>query len=114
MLSSAVIGIILVRMPAVGLLFLRIEIRSYKHLKKLVTVDMTNKTSCVIIGGYVSRVLRQNITNDLIYGIIAFLGKSVINDGEIFSQFCLFVFVTENVIVLSNILSAPYGKNNYG
>ena len=47
------------------------QIGLYQHLKQLVSVDVTNKASCVVVCSYISRILGQDIAHDLIYGIIA-------------------------------------------
>ena len=62
------------------------EIRSYENLKKLIAVDVTDKAPCVVVGRDVSRILREDISYDLIHGIITLLTKSIVNNGKIFLE----------------------------
>ena len=73
----------------IGVLFT--QIRFNKHLKKLVSVDVADKTSCVVVCCYVGGILGEDIAYDLVDGIIAFLTKSVINNGQIPLEFALSV-----------------------
>ena len=60
-----------------------VEVMLHQHLQQLITVNVTDQTAGIVVRGYVGRVLRQNITNDLIDRIVTFLYKGIINDGEI-------------------------------
>ena len=70
-----------------------IQIGLNQYLQQLVSVNMTDQAPCVIVCGYVCRILRKNITNNLINGVVAFLNQSVIYNGKISFQFIFFFIV---------------------
>lgn len=68
---------------------------------------MTNKTSGIIVCCYVGRVLRKNITYDLINRIIALLFQSVIYNCKCLFSSASLSCCTENSIVCSCIMLSP-------
>lgn len=68
---------------------------------------MTNKTSGIIVCCYVGRVLRKNITYDLINRIIALLFQSVIYNCKCLFSSASLSCCTENSIVCSCIMLQP-------
>lgn len=64
--------------------FLFRKIGFYKHLQKLVAVNMTDKTSRVVKRGDVCRVLGKDIANELIYRIVTLLFQRVVNGHKDF------------------------------
>lgn len=89
----------------------RLQVSSYKHLKKLVAVDVTDKTSCVVVCGYVGGVLGEDVAYYLIYGVVALLDESVIDDSEILFQLCFLIFVDgKRHSLVEHIISLLTGK----
>ena len=78
---------------SLGVFALCLKVRPYKHLKKLVSVDVTDKVSCVIVCGYVGGILGEDIAYYLINWVVALLHESIVNNGEIFLEFRFLVFV---------------------
>ena len=64
-----------------------------EDLEQLVAVDTADEAARVAVGRDVSRVLRQNITYDLVDRIISFLPQSVVYCGEYLLDLSLFVLV---------------------
>ena len=70
-----------------------LEVRPYKHLKELVTVDVADEASGVVVCGYVCRVLGEDIANDLVDGVVALLDKSVVDDVEVPAELSFLILV---------------------
>lgn len=69
------------------------KIGFHKHLKQLVTVDVTYQTSSVVEGCDVCRILGKDISDKLIDRIIALLLKCVVYCGEYLFHFVFSVVV---------------------
>lgn len=59
--------------------FLRPEIGLNKHLQKLISVNVTDKASRIVVCSYIGRVFGKNIAYDLIYGIVTLFFKCIVN-----------------------------------
>lgn len=49
-----------------------VQIALDQHLQQLVAVDFPNQTARIVVRSDIGRILRQNIADDLINGIIPF------------------------------------------
>ena len=49
------------------------QIGLHKHLEKFVTINVADKSACVIERRNVSRILRENVANKLVYRVVALL-----------------------------------------
>lgn len=67
------------------------EVRFYKYLEKFITVNVSDEASGVIVSGYVCRVFRENVADNLVNRVITFLHKSIVDNSEIFFDFCFTV-----------------------
>ena len=72
-----------------ALIILRCKIIFYQGLQQGITVNTADKITRVIVGGDVGRILGQNVTHYLIYGVIALFFKRVINLGQNSANFLL-------------------------
>ena len=59
-----------------------VEETTDEFLQKLITVDTPNERACILMICNVSRVFAQDVTNDLIDGIIAFFFQSIVDRYE--------------------------------
>jgi len=64
-----------------GLLFLE-QIFPDQDLHQLITVDTADHAAGIVVIGDVGRIFREQITYDLVDGIVAFLGKGLIHTPE--------------------------------
>lgn len=81
--------------------FLRPEIGLNKHLQKLISVNMTDKASRIVVCSYIGRVFGKNIAYDLIYGIVTLFFKCIVNKRKRFLSSASLSSYTEKVMVCS-------------
>ena len=75
-----------------NLIQLLFEIFAYQHLQQFITIDFTNHRTCVIVIGNVGGILGEDVTNNLIDGIISLLLQSLIDGGEDQADLGIFVY----------------------
>ena len=63
-------------------------------LQQGVAVDPADEVSGIVVGGDIGRILRQNISNQLIYGVIALFTKCLVN-GEQYIPYLLLLIVSD-------------------
>ena len=61
---------------------LLLQILLNQNLQQLVTVDLADEGAGVVVVGNVSGILGEDVTNDLVDGIVALFLQCVINGGE--------------------------------
>lgn len=85
------------------------EIMLYKSLKQLVAVDPADKASGVVICSNVRWILRQYVSDKLIYGIVTLLVQSLIHRGEYLLHFVItFILYGECHCFILHIRYLPY------
>ena len=81
------------------------QIGLHKHLEKFVTINVADKSACVIERRNVSRILRENVANKLIYRVVALLLERVIDSSKdlLHLVFSVIVYRKSHGLVVHNI-----------
>jgi hypothetical protein len=67
------------------------KIVPYKLLKKIVTVELTDAAASVIVIGDIGRILRENVADNLVNGVVALLSEGLVDLHEDFLHFLVAV-----------------------
>lgn len=87
-----------------------------KHLKQLISVDVTDKASCVVVCSYISRILREDIADDLINGIIAFFPQRIINERKVLFKLGFLILIDRKshcLLIVHRLAPLSSKKNKY-
>lgn len=88
-------------------LLLFIQIAYHKLTQKLVPVETADKTAGIVVVCYIGGVLRENIADYLVDGVIALYNKRVIDGGQDFLGFRLIIDNIEFACCILHLNSPP-------
>ena len=76
-------------------------------LKKLVTVELADEAASIIVIGDVGRILRENVSDDLVDWIVALFAEGRINLEKYISDFALTVIVELKSYCIAGLHNIP-------